>query len=127
MRAAFAVLLVTAGLVAGESLNMKLATADEVAPAAEQSLELKVLDRFVGKGESASISRPGKEEKPKRTTGVNTSKWVLGGQFLQDTGRESDNTEHIGTWTWDREQKVYRAWYFFSEGSTLELNADWSE
>lgn len=90
--------------------------------------ELKVLERFVGTWDAEMISKPAAwTPKEVKTTGTNKYEWVLDGRFLQDTEQNGDGSEVFGLWTFDATAKIYRGWFFGSEGNVVEWKGQWDE
>jgi Protein of unknown function (DUF1579) len=88
--------------------------------------ELKVLERFVGSWDTVAISKPAVwTPKEVRTTSKVTRKWVLDGQFLQDTSEISDGQEGFSLTTFDPQMKKYRGWWFNSEGHRNKSFGEW--
>jgi hypothetical protein len=77
-------------------------------PAAEpQSAELKVLSRFVGRWHAKSVSTDGTGQKTESEDDA-SMRWVVGDSYLEDKVDE----KLMGLWTFDRDERVYRCWYF---------------
>lgn len=77
-------------------------------PAAEPpSEELKVLSRFVGRWHAKTVSTDGAGQKTESEDDA-SMQWVLGDSYLEDKVGEN----LTGLWTFDREERVYRCWYF---------------
>lgn len=93
------------------------------------SPELRVLDRFVGTWEGQSATaRAQWTPKPSESKGsVNTIRWTLNGQYLEDRGRNPDKSEYLGVWTYDPRLKIYRVWYFLPGAIVLQFPAQWNE
>src|SRR4051812_48268053 len=86
------------------------ATNASAADDAPKSPELKVLDRLVGKWESASISKVAEWTPAEiRATGKLTREWILDGRFLQETSTQSD-VNAIVMFTYDSQKSAYRWW-----------------
>jgi hypothetical protein len=88
--------------------------------------ELMVLERLVGSWDTVNVSKPS-EWTPRevRTTSKVTRKWVLDGQFLQDTSEVSDGQEGFSLLTFDPQMKKYRSWWFNSEGNFSKSTGEW--
>ena len=87
--------------------------------------ELQALSNYVGICDVAITSNDSPFVK-----GEATSKWILDGRFVEQTGllTSSDGAMVIKVttlMTYDREQKTYRAWSFFSNGTTTESSGKW--
>lgn len=77
-------------------------------PAADPpSEELKVLSRFVGRwhGKTVSTDRVGQKTESEDNASM---QWVLEDSYLEDKVGEN----LTGVWTFDRDERVYRCWYF---------------
>jgi hypothetical protein len=87
--------------------------------------EMKVLERYVGtwkKDDTIKIA-----DGPEITsTGFATHKLVLGGRFLESTS-VSNPGEHqvLQLSIYDDKQRIYRSWYFDSNGQTSEWKGTW--
>ena len=77
------------------------------AQAEEPSARLKVLDRFVGTwhGTVVLTDANGKET---TTEDDATMRWVLGNSYIED--KIGDTL--YGLWTYDKDEELYRCWYF---------------
>ena len=107
----FAVLLTTIGI------------ADE-GPAKDVP-ELEALANYVGTYDVAITSKDSPFVKGEANT-----KWILDGRFVQQTGHltSSDGATVIKVttlMTYDQEQKAYRSWSFFSNGTMTESSGKW--
>jgi hypothetical protein len=94
-----------------------LETASAQPPA--KPMELKVLDRLVGKWQYEWESKPTEREpKGSKGTGTSTNEWILDGWFQQHKGK-GDNPSHeiLEVWTYDAPTKTYRAWGFMAPGA----------
>lgn len=92
-------------------------------PAAEpQSAELKVLSRFVGRWHAKVVSTDGTGQKTESEDDASMS-WVLGDSYLEDKVGEN----LTGLWTFDRDERVYRCWYFpAGSHKPLVLTMQWN-
>lgn len=80
---------------------------DVMLAAEPQSAELKVLSRFVGRWHAKTVSMDGTGQKTESEDDSSIS-WVLGDSYLEDKVGEN----LTGLWTFDRDERVYRCWYF---------------
>jgi hypothetical protein len=96
-------------------------------PAKSRPPELKVLERLVGTWNSESVSRVSEWTPAEaRAKGFLTREWVLDGQFLQEKGKHS-NGDSIVMFSYDVQKKMYRSWFFTSDGNTTETQGLWDE
>lgn len=72
-----------------------------------QSAELKVLSRFVGRWHARTVSTDGTGQKTESADEA-SMRWVLGDSYVEDKVDE----KLTGLWTFDRDERVYRCWYF---------------
>ena len=87
----------------------------------------KVLDRFVGTWRTEYKHRK-TEWTPVAKTGASdlTSHRILGWpSSLQEQGTHDDKKTQLLLYTYDKEEKCYRSWYFSSSGQTSEGTGDW--
>jgi hypothetical protein len=99
------------------------------ASAQEQAPELKVLDRWVGTWKTEAINKPA-EWNPKETkiAGTVTGKWILGSKFVEESwSSQAGGSEHRFLWSYDPQRKMYRNWFFGSDGTTGEGTGTWDE
>lgn len=101
----------------------KLGIADE-GPAKDVP-ELQALSNYVGICDVTITSKDSPFMKGEATT-----KWILDGRFAQQTGllTSADGATVIKVstlMTYDQERKAYRAWSFFSNGTTTESSGKW--
>jgi hypothetical protein len=75
-----------------------------------KSTELKVLDRFVGTWQGTAVLT---DANAKETTTEDdaTMRWVLGNSYIED--KIGDTL--YGLWTYDKDEELYRCWYFMPE------------
>jgi hypothetical protein len=95
--------------------------------AQDETPESKVLSQWVGTWKTEVVSKPA-EWTPKevKTTGTITCKRVLGGKFVEESGSSlAPGTEHRVIWGYEPRRKVYRNWFFDSQGNTLEATGTW--
>lgn len=83
-----------------------------------RSPQLALLDRRVGTWDTKTKIKPclwvpGGAE----STGVETIRWILGGQMLEFRQRTANSAESLGLMTYDAREKVYRSWHFDSQGN----------
>lgn len=97
-----------------------LATA--LSAAEPQSAELKILSRFVGRWHAKTVSTDGAGQKTESEDDASMS-WVLGDSYLEDKVGEN----LTGLWTFDRDEQVYRCWYFpAGSHKPLVVTSQWS-
>ncbi len=106
---------------------LSLAVIGNAEDRSEKVPELKALDRYVGSWD-VEVTSPGSP----LTKGHSSTKWVLGGRFLQGTGelRSQDGSTVVKVttlMTFDTARKVYRSWTFMSDGSSFESEGTWKE
>jgi hypothetical protein len=91
--------------------------------------ELTVLDQFVGTWNTEVTYNPAvATARQERVTGKITSKWVLGGRFVQEEGRSlGSDRDHMVLWSYDPQKKAYRSWFYDSVGSANESQGQWDE
>ena len=96
-------------------------------PAKSKPNELKVLERLLGTWNSESVNRVAEWTPVEaRAKGVLAREWVLGGRFLQEKGNHS-NGDSVVMFSFDDEKKLYRSWFFHSDGNTTETKGQWDE
>ena len=88
--------------------------------------ELKALDSYIGSWD-VEITSKGLPF----TKGQSSTKWILDGRFLQQTGelqaKDGAAVVKVTTlMTYDPSKKVYRSWTFVSDGSTSESEGTWN-
>src|SRR5262249_8038294 len=111
-------------VVAGTGVS---AGAEETRPA-PASPELKVLDRVAGTWDTeASFRSFGEKPRDETFKGVTTIEWPLGGRFLQSRGSHPGRLEDLQMMTYDPIKKVYRHWYFSSEGVAEQSAGQWDD
>ena len=93
--------------------------------AAPTSPELNPLNRFVGTWTMQQTIKTASG--PEVTlTGVVTHKLVLGGRFLESTSVSNPGEQHVLQMSlWDDMRRLYRSWYFDSNGRTSEWQGTW--
>lgn len=98
-----------------------VAAADDVGPAADTP-ELKPLDRFRGVWKGV-IHNPDGD-----IAGESTSKWILGGKFLQ-TEWSLPDAKGLILRGYDRSAKKYRMYWFVndSDDGGIQQSGDWNE
>lgn len=93
--------------------------------------ELKVLQPLVGTWKVAEFVSKKAEWTPEeiRTSGdVATTKWVMGGWFLEDRKVPANGTDHLGIWHYDASERVYHYTMFQSPGGNrTDLTIRWDE
>lgn len=95
---------------------------------AKEVPELQVLTCYVGSWEV--VMALGEAPTVPIAKGKSTSKWILDGRFLEQTGtiQEGDNGKSIKVttlMTFDVEKKTYRSWTFTSNGQATEQEGKW--
>ena len=96
---------------------------DTAAAPAENSPELKVLDRYAGTWVEHISGRP---EVRRRDEG----EWILEGRFLRqkwttEALEDAPKASGMTLMTYDRERNVYRSWSFLATGSMIENDGTW--
>lgn len=96
-------------------------------PAADLPAELKVLDRMIGTWDTVTVQKPA-EWTPGggRSTAIVSREWILNGRVVMDTSMHSDGQESIAIIGYDPGQKVYRNWWFNSEGHRNDSRGQWN-
>ena len=99
-----------------------------VKEASDRSVELKVLDRFLGTWRT-EYRMPKAEWTPEEKRGSAELVYTreLGGQFIRERGTHSDQTTATLLLTFDAKKKNYRGWWFNSQGNTSESTGRWDE
>lgn len=98
------------------------AAADEPA---KQSPELQILAQLAGKWNVTVVSKPAAWKLDGgRSSETKSAEWILDGQFLQEA-THSDNHEARTLFGYDKNKKVYQAWYFHSDGTTGNWSGTW--
>jgi Protein of unknown function (DUF1579) len=89
--------------------------------------ELKVLDRLIGTWKDEVIFKVSEwTKKERRETATYSNSWSLNGWFVQNRGRNGDGkAEDLQLMTFDVEKKVFRRWYFDSDGDASESKGQW--
>lgn len=97
--------------------------------AEDRSPESKVLERWVGMWETEAVfNRAEWTPKENKVTGTVTCKAILGGKFIEEVGRSlGEDTEHRVLFGYDPHKKVYRHWFFDSQGNSSDLDGKWNE
>lgn len=95
---------------------------------AKEIPELRVLNCYAGTWEVVAASNEAPNTPLLR--GKATSKWILDGRFLEQTGAlqapDGSNSMKVTTlMTYDVEQKTYRSWTFLSNGQATESEGKW--
>lgn len=88
-------------------VTVLIGTATASLAAEPQSAEMKVLSRFVGRWHARTVSTDGAGQRTESEDDASVS-WVLGDSYLEDKVGEN----LTGLWTFDRDERVYRCWYF---------------
>ena len=114
--------LIMASLLAGTSSH----SLSEEQRSGGLSSEQKVLDRFLGDWQQTfTIFEAEWTPNENRGTGTFSSTRILGGQFVQETGKKADGDSHLTLYTYDKKRKSYRMWYFASSGQAGEVAGTW--
>ena len=113
-----------------ESQNPSQPAPEISSPVLGQTPEQKVLDRLLGTwSQEATLFKAKWTPEEKHTTGTFTVTRILGGAFVQSTGRDSENNSVINLWTYNQQRKRYQAWSFGSDygGPNSPANGKWNE
>lgn len=88
--------------------------------------ERKVLDRMIGAWDAEIVTKPA-EWTPKelRTTASVTREWILNGQVVATSTKISDGQEHLNLSAYDAQARVYRNWWFSSDGNHNKAAGTW--
>lgn len=113
--------------VVGSVVLLLAASANAQDPGAPGSPEWKVMERFIGKWNLDLVQHPAEwTPKETRSTGTTVNEWVLGRRFQQHQARRNPGAiETFEMFMYDPQKKCYRHWHFDSQGSTLEMSAQW--
>jgi hypothetical protein len=123
-------------IVAAVSLSSLLvawlsSTAQELKPVANQSPELRVLERFIGSWEETVVQKRAARTPVASTKKItSTRKWILGGKMIENKGAWSpDNVEFLHLMSYDPLRREYRQWYFDANNpaSLGEDRGTWDE
>lgn len=88
--------------------------------------ELKVLDRLIGSWKDEATFKVSEwTKKERQETASFQNSWTLNGWFVQYQGRNGDGSEDLQLMTFDVEKKVFRKWYYDSEGNVSESSGKW--
>ena len=89
--------------------------------------EFKVLGRLTGRWKDEVTYKVSEwTKKEKHETASYQNDWTLGGWFIRYQGRSGDGkTEELQLMTFDVEKKVFRKWYYDSEGFASESSGKW--
>ena len=97
-------------------------------PAADRPVELKVLDRMIGEWNLVHIQKPAAwTPDGGRTTSKIERQWILDGRFVMETAIISDGRENMSLFGFDPQNKVYRGWWFSSDGNRNTPTGSWDE
>ncbi len=97
-------------------------------PAADLPAELKVLDRMIGEWNLVQIQKPAAwTPGGGRTTSKIERQWILDGRFVMETAIISERRENMSLFGFDPQNKVYRGWWFSSDGNRNTPTGSWSE
>ena len=109
-----------------DAAETTLAAWSEIERSAEMSPEFKIMERLIGKWNTIAVSKPAEwTPKEERTTSKITRKWILNGQFMQDTSDVLEGPEGLSLMTFDPVMKKYRGWWFNSEGHRNKSIGNW--
>lgn len=110
------------GLLAVLCFSLPLPAAD----AQRASPEQNVLNRFLGTWRTEYTLQKA-EWTPVEKTGAAdlTYSRVLGDQFVQEDGKDADESTALRMLTYDAEKKDYRTWFFSSSGQANEAKGQW--
>ncbi len=108
-------------------LNFQAATVLADDGPAKDVPELQALSNYLGTWDVAITSQDSPFAK-----GESTSKWILDGKFVQQTGSvtsaDGATVLKITTlMTYDQRKKAYRMWSFLSNGTATESSGKWDE
>lgn len=83
-----------------------------------RSPQLAILDRLVGDWVTNTTIKPCLwVHNGAKSTGVDSNRWALGGQFLEGRGKnETTGEDSLFLMTFDRRRNVYCIWHFNSQG-----------
>lgn len=81
---------------------------------ANDSPELAVLGRYVGNWETGG-----------GTSGKSSTRWVLGGRMISTEYATGDGTSGVILRKYDPEAKLYKSWFFDSNGGEIEMEGTW--
>ena len=89
--------------------------------------EQQVLNRLAGRW-SYTVTTHKTEWTPAETeaSGTYSSQWALGNRFVRENAERSDDSTHMAMHTFDVHRKVFRRWYFNSNGVALEATGSWN-
>jgi hypothetical protein len=91
-----------------------------------KSPEQAVLDRWVGSWRTIyTVAKTEWTPEEKRGTAELTTKRTIGGRFVQEFAEHSDKKSASVISTYDGKKKIYRSWWFSSEGHTSESTGVW--
>jgi hypothetical protein len=89
-----------------------------------------VLERRLGTWDSQTTIKPGVwVPDGLKTKGVETIEWVAGRRLIQGKHKHENKRESTFLETYDIDGKVFRSWYFDSEGAfpRAEVTGQWDE
>jgi hypothetical protein len=91
-----------------------------------RSPEDRVLDRFLGTWRT-TYTVPKADLQPDAKTGAADMVFtrILGDQFIQEQGVHADRNTALAMYTYDRQRKAYRSWWFSSTGQSGESTGRW--
>ena len=109
----------------GKKIMAQWAKIDESAE--PLSAEAKVMQRLVGSWDVVSVSRPAEwtPEEVRMKSKV-TREWIMNKTFVMDTSKAADGKQSIALFAYDPTPKVYRSWWFNSEGYTSKSTGKWN-
>jgi hypothetical protein len=95
---------------------------------AADTVEDKLLDKFVGTWKNTvTVHTAQWNPQEKKQTGDTICKRTLGGAFVQEWGKHSDGSTGMTMYSWDKDRRHYRSWWFGSEGMSSESVGVWDE
>ena len=96
--------------------------------ATERSAEQKPLDKFLGSWHT-EYRMPKAEWTPEEKRGSADLVYTreIGGQYVRERGKHSDQTFSTMLLTFDPDQKRHRGWWFNSQGNTSESSGRWED
>jgi hypothetical protein len=88
--------------------------------------EQKILDRMIGAWDAVTVTKPA-EWTPRelRTTATVTREWILNGRVMSTSTKLSDGQEHLNLSAYDVQAKVFRNWWFSSDGNHNKAAGTW--
>lgn len=115
-------------LIAAFLLALSVVARAAEAPAAADTPELKVLDRYVGLWEGTLVVKKGPwtSQEQNAATKVSAAR-VLGGRYVQLNASGSDGVEGMLMLTYDTARRHYVSWRWTSRGHHNTTQGEWFE